>query len=310
MTRGFITIATGKEHYYEIAANLVKSYRFFAKNPLPFAIIAEEENTHTALFDDVIITRESTHSFMDKLLLLKLCPYDETIFLDADILAYGDLNVYWSIFENATDFSALGENVPLFQKEGVWYNVEDIGEYADKISYKTRIHAGVCFIRKSEKLTKLYDDCMDVFRNFDKLHFHTCPHSVDECVLGIAMPMNQMKAVPEKSEMIGCYPCLLSLKADILHGILNYSTPWGGYTSKGLMLHWGTVQTYRPLYRFNVKCMEYMLSKAYNKHSVMDSIKYEYKLELLLLTIPYYIRTWISWMKRIWKKVTRRFIHK
>ena len=72
MTRGFITIATGKKQYYEIAVNLLRSYRYFAKEKYPFAIIAEEENECTALFDDVILTNEAMHSFMDKLLLMKL----------------------------------------------------------------------------------------------------------------------------------------------------------------------------------------------------------------------------------------------
>ena len=55
MTRGMITIATVDVHYYRIAANLLLSYRIFSDNPLPFAIIAEEENEYTALFDKVII---------------------------------------------------------------------------------------------------------------------------------------------------------------------------------------------------------------------------------------------------------------
>ena len=42
MTRGFITISTGDLQYYKIAANLLKSYRIFTKNPMPFCVIAEE----------------------------------------------------------------------------------------------------------------------------------------------------------------------------------------------------------------------------------------------------------------------------
>lgn len=78
----------------------------FSKNPVPVGIIAEEEKEYTAMFDDVIITTKAQRSFNDKFLLLQLCPYDETIFVDADGLAYGDLNEYWSFFENATDFQS------------------------------------------------------------------------------------------------------------------------------------------------------------------------------------------------------------
>ena len=42
-TIGFFTVATGDEHYYKIAANLLRSYRRFTPEPLPFAILADRE---------------------------------------------------------------------------------------------------------------------------------------------------------------------------------------------------------------------------------------------------------------------------
>lgn len=51
MTRGFITIATGKELYYQLAQNLLKSYRLYSRNPMPFAILCDRENTYTEQFD-------------------------------------------------------------------------------------------------------------------------------------------------------------------------------------------------------------------------------------------------------------------
>ena len=55
MKRGFVTVVTGAERYYQMAVNLLNSYRFFAKEPLPFAIIAEEENEYTKQFDKTIL---------------------------------------------------------------------------------------------------------------------------------------------------------------------------------------------------------------------------------------------------------------
>lgn len=42
MARGFVTIATGQERYYEIARNLLRSYRQFASKNihLPLFVIA------------------------------------------------------------------------------------------------------------------------------------------------------------------------------------------------------------------------------------------------------------------------------
>ena len=300
MKRGFITIATGRKQYYKIAANLLQSYRLFSAEPLPFAIIAEEENQYTSLFDDVIITSESTHSFMDKFLLMKLCPYDETIFFDADCLAYGDLNDYWAFFENATDFSCVGINVPRDQKEGAWYNVEDIGEYGNRISYKVRVHAGVCFIRRSESLKQLYTDCMELYRCYDELHFHTCPGSKDECILGVAMPMNGMKAVRENRNMLIGYPFATYLEADILHDILKYQTPWHDMVDKGLLLHWGTANTKTPLYKYNVACLHYMIARGTKKPNIVQNLWYEKKLMLKAMTA-------LLRLRRVCGKVMRSF---
>jgi len=301
MTRGFITIATGKEQYYKIAANLVKSYKFFSKNPLPFAVIAEEENEYTALFDDVIITNESKHSFMDKFLLLKHRPYDENIFIDADSLAFGDLNVYWDFFEGTTDFSALGIDTELHATEGTWYYAEDVWKYTDMITYKSRVHAGVMFIRNTQKIDKLYNDCCDIYSNFDKLHFHTCPNSYDECTLGVAMPMNNMHTTRENPNLFAAYPFLTDIKADMFNGRISYSSSWAGHTENGLLMHFGTSQTYKPFYRFLIKCLELMIAEKNGKPmSLMDKILYKYKLSYYVNKVVYEIT---RFFKRVGNKI-------
>ena len=55
MTRGFITIATGRDKYYEMAKNLVLSYRLYCDAPVPFAILCDKENEYTQAFDQVIL---------------------------------------------------------------------------------------------------------------------------------------------------------------------------------------------------------------------------------------------------------------
>ena len=87
MTRGFITIATGREQYYEMAKNLVLSYRLFCDNPLPFAILCDKENEYTKAFDQVILFQPGPRVYFNKFELLRRCPFDETIFIDADCLA-------------------------------------------------------------------------------------------------------------------------------------------------------------------------------------------------------------------------------
>lgn len=301
MTKGFITIATGDKHYYKIAANLLLSYRLFSDNPYPFAIIAEEENEYTELFDDVIISNDVKRSFLDKFLLLKLCPYDETIFFDADCLAYGDLNKYWDFFSGATDFSAVGQNFDLSDNNGAWYNLDGIGKYGELINYKTRVHAGVMYVRKTDRIEKLYSDCMEMCENFEAFHFHTCPFSIDECVLGVALPLNNMKATEEPPPMIAFYPMLAKLKANVYKKKLCYSTPWHSKTD-GILLHWGTIQTRQALYKYNIEGLNCLLD---NKLSFWNDIKYKYGFRLFVLRIkeiPLKAKTIICRIKKKIKK--------
>ena len=99
--KGFVTVATGNTMYYIMARNLLLSYRHFATDPLPFAIICDRTNRYTDCFDDVILLRDPTRSYNDKLLLPSLVPYDQTIFVDADCLTYTALNDMCSIIEFA-----------------------------------------------------------------------------------------------------------------------------------------------------------------------------------------------------------------
>lgn len=253
--RGFITIATGNLYYYKLAANLLLSYRYHSKNPLPFAVLAEEENEYTALFDDVLIVSDSCHSFMDKFKLLKMCPYQETIFLDSDSLAYGDLNEFFSLFENSTDFSGLGENFGLNETGKGQYDVENIGKYAERISYKAWIHAGLIFMRNNgDSLIHFYDDCMDIYNNWNNLNITKWPGSYDEGTFGIAMPMNGMKAEYEEPTMLCFLPAVKKfIHADIVRGELSYIHGSGiPVDGNGIFLHFATRNTHLPLYIYEV----------------------------------------------------------
>ena len=110
--RGFVTIATGSEHYYQLARNLLRSYRRNGGGSFPFAIIAEEENRYTAEFDKVVWMPSPAHSYLDKLRLFECLPWEETVFIDADCLVYGRIDDWWACFEDAADFSCFGSTPP------------------------------------------------------------------------------------------------------------------------------------------------------------------------------------------------------
>lgn len=61
-------MAAGKK-YRKIARNLLRSYRRFAKERLPFAILTDTEEQYTDEFDKVILITDPLFSYMDKLKL-------------------------------------------------------------------------------------------------------------------------------------------------------------------------------------------------------------------------------------------------
>lgn len=158
MTRGFITLATGKELYYQLARNLLMSYRLYTRNPMPFAIMCDRENEYTALFDDVVLLEHPLNSYWDKFELLVRSPYDETIFIDAVCLAYANLNEYWDYFTGADDFTGCGTNYPIDSGKGL-FQADQLGKYTGLVHWKPDICGGLYFIRRGPGCDALYQEC-------------------------------------------------------------------------------------------------------------------------------------------------------
>ncbi len=250
MTRGFVTIATGGACYYRLAENLLLSYRRLARDPLPFAILCEEENRVTASFDRTILLERPAGSYLDKLELLVRSPFDETIFLDADCLAYRDIGDLWQYFPSdpETVFSAFGQALPLDSTEG-WFTREGAGKYKDKIEFVTHLHGGLYFIRKAgtgggglSPLVQMRATCRDIVEKYGSFNFRMFDSPADEPVLALAMAVHRQKPVPPPPEGMCFYPCATRFEADIEAGRVLYSVPWfdGRVQNGAYLVHWGS----------------------------------------------------------------------
>lgn len=131
-SHGFFTIATDDEQYYKMAHNLLRSYRHFTKNPLPFAILCDRENEYTSGFDDVRIIPNAHRSYLDKLEVFDRLPYDINIFIDSDCIAYGDLNRLFGLFEEADDFFAASEGLCLLMTKPAGLNTKILASFGQK----------------------------------------------------------------------------------------------------------------------------------------------------------------------------------
>lgn len=261
MTRGFVTIATGQKRYFDIARNLLRSYRMFASEKYPFAIICDRENRYTEEFDDVIVLEKAYCNYLDKLQLYAHLPYDETIFIDADSLAYGDLDEWWNIFKNADDFSLFGYAWTDLNSGRGWFVPSGLKEYQDKVTYIPDFNGGVYYMRRSES-------CKEVFRlaNFFAEHFgdyqfngFTTP--ADEPCLALAMAVQNCRPVDILEGGMVFAPSRKQIDLDIMMPKAVFRRKKDQeYNVK--LVHWSNYRTKLALYRFEAAKMNYLLKQT------------------------------------------------
>lgn len=252
--KGFITIATGNEEYYCLARNLLHSYHYFCKQPLPFAILCDRENKYADEFDDVILFENgASNSYLDKLSLGKYLPYDTTIFIDADCLAYGDLNRLFDYFKDADDFSCFGRVLPLEDKTG-WFEYYNLGSLKEKVSYVVGLHGGIYYMRKGEICRRVFDSANKFVPDYSKFKFKgKFDTPGDEPLVALSMAVNNCQPIAFQREAICCYweyiDCML---IDITEGRARVERDPKGDT---ILLHWGTRYTRSLKYKQQIELL-------------------------------------------------------
>ena len=249
MTHGFITIATGDTQYYQMAVNLLHSYRYFSKAPLPFAILADQENEYTAEFDTVRLFSHAHRNYLDKLEMFALLPYDVNLFIDADCLAYGDLNRLFTLFQKADDFSCFGRVLPLDDTTG-WFEYKNLGELQEKVSYVVGLHGGIYYMRKTERCRAVLETAQKLVPHYREYRFKgKFATPGDEPLVALSMALNGCKPIPHDLHGILCYwEHLGKMRLNLPKGIA-LAQDVGIKTD---LLHWGTRFTKTPQYRKQV----------------------------------------------------------
>lgn len=301
MTKGFITVATGKEQYYKIAQNLLRSYRFTTENPLPFALLCDEENEYTKEFDDVRIFSNPTRSYLDKLNMFDLLPYDINIFIDADCLCFSDINRLFDIFETADDFCCYGRVLSLDDKTG-WFEYDNLNsELQKQIDYVVGLHGGIYYMRKTDKCKKVFDDAKSFSKNYAEYKFKGNFDSPgDEPVIALSMAVNKCKPISFTHHSIVCYwEHENNLKLDIKNSIATLKDIGENYD----IVHWGTRFTNSIPYK---KVMVDLEANIDCKKTYAITIKdYWKKVNMYWKEVNMYLKRIISIPKRAIRKIKR-----
>lgn len=190
-TKGFVTVATGAEEYYQLAASLYISYKKMGKGNYPFALICDKENQYSKLFDDVVLIDEFRRSTIDKLLMFN-SPYDESIFLDADILILDSIDDLWDVFETWDDVGIFGCTYPVDSKRG-WFTYEGCGKYKSQIKYMIDMNGGIVFFRKTDRAASIFGKALALVDEYSDFDFKRFKEPADEPVMALSMALHSCK---------------------------------------------------------------------------------------------------------------------
>ena len=163
ISRGFVTLATGKDIYYQMAYNMLRSYRIHNQT-YPMAIICDRENEYTRSFDKVVLLADVKRDYRDKFRLLVDCPYDENIFIEPDCLIYRNLDHFWDLLSKESDFTSFGWNdgspALWFKSEEAWA-ATGMTEPMETVTIPL-INPGYLFIRNGSICKHMYQDMLDI----------------------------------------------------------------------------------------------------------------------------------------------------
>jgi len=296
--RGFLTIATGNNRYYDLALNLLHSYRYHTSEPYPFAILCDCENDKTKDFNDVIVIEKPSFSYNDKLQLFDYLPYQETIFIDADSLAYSDLNKWFDLFSEQGDFSCFGFAYKDLSTKNGWFSLPGMGKYEESISFIPSFNGGVYYLRNTETCKKVFSIAKECARDYHDYSFRGFKAAADEPVL--ALGMSVCGCEPLNKEEIVFAPSKNSLLLNIAdRQALNKKT--GKSYS---LIHWSNYHTLQSDYQLEVRRLKYAY---YNKKSnFLLRLLYQYGLAKSYLWLYDLIAIMIRMRRFIRKRLKKK----
>ncbi len=298
MNRGFVTIATGKEHYYRIAYNLLHSYRLNAGR-YPFAIICDRINKYTAAFDKTVIMEEPAHSYMDKLRLFDCLPFDETIFIDADCLVYGDIDCWWALFENADDFSVFGCAYENLDTDRGWFRAEGMGKYRESIRFVPSFSGGVYFLRNTTTCSGVFEVAKDAAAHYREYPFAIFRDPADEPVIALGMAV--MNCRPVDCGDVGLYTYKRYTRADI--AVPNAEWYCNDAWKQIKLIHFGNFGTMKAFYLFEAATAKRKLAGKPLDKGIVGTVFFRCKLLYGILHVCDLVTLWKRAIRRVKKRL-------
>lgn len=134
--------------------------------------------------------------FEVKLHLDQLAPFEETIFIDADCLAFRSLEPAWRLFENSS-VGVLGRRTRVATP---WYEDSDEVRRQFSIDEFPTFNGGMYFIRRDGVSAAIFETARRLVPRFDELRMvRMRGHKADEPLLALSLAIHGVRAVDDTS---------------------------------------------------------------------------------------------------------------
>lgn len=199
MTRSVLTIATGKKYFIDLACNLIRSFFLWnEKTDIAFWLVTDRKEFvphELAKKINILEIRENQYGkgFETKLYLDHFAQTDQSLFIDADCLVYGNLNQVFDIFKGRS-VSAIGDQIT----EGDFFcNIATMINQL-KLPYMPRFVGGVYYLEKSPTAEKVFDFARTLKPRYDELGFIRLRGvENEEPLIALGMAKYNQKVIPE-----------------------------------------------------------------------------------------------------------------
>lgn len=244
-TRGFITVATG-DYYCGLAKSLAMSYRLFSKTEYPLYVLTDRqgEKLLKKYFDGVIVMEEPTYTFLDKLSVYEKSPFDETLFIDADMHILRDISFLFDAFkENDSPVDCIGSLIEITDTVRP-IHFGDAAIEAFGLTHYMAFNGGVYYYQKCQKTDEffrfIYDDLIPNYHRYQMKVFRA-GQMADEPLIGLAMVVYKFTPFHSDVDIMKLVQDMKTLSWDMEKQVC--SMIWYQKKVSPILLHYGTHNT-------------------------------------------------------------------
>lgn len=192
---GIVTIALGEKRYIDMAKMLALS--LIQIDPqIKRAVITDADKTEFDGLYDIYVPHDIAlgKGLINKLYLDHYSPFEETLFIDADCLAFKPLDDTIALCQNHS-FVVFGDQI----NSGEWYM--DVAEICKKFNLQSipLFNGGVYYFKKNEVTTNIYNKARELYENYTGLNFVKIRESInEEPLIAVAMAINNIEAIDDE----------------------------------------------------------------------------------------------------------------